>query len=158
MTTTATEKIPSSPAPIIPVKLVKLRVGKSVLSPMPGSQQVRNFYELEFDTSALELEKAREWAVQLISSWLPTPGSSASADAKQEVKQEIDFGAHVKQQFAKEFQDVLSFSEVRDFIIIKPKTFLGAENFAKIAAAVRGLGGEYVSQGRDSYFRVPKKT
>jgi hypothetical protein len=35
--------------------------------------------------------------------------------------------------------------------------FLGSENFAKIASAVRGMGGEYISAGKDSHFRVPKK-
>jgi hypothetical protein len=44
------------------------------------------------------------------------------------------------------------------FFIIKPKQFLGSENFAKIASAVRGLGGEYVSQGRESHFRISKAT
>ena len=51
----------------------------------------------------------------------------------------------------------LSFDEKDDYIIIKPKQFLGSENFAKIASAVRGMGGEYISAGKDSHFRVPKK-
>ena len=51
----------------------------------------------------------------------------------------------------------LSFEEKGDYIIIKPKQFLGSENFAKIASAVRGMGGEYISAGKDSHFRVPKK-
>jgi len=50
----------------------------------------------------------------------------------------------------------LSFEEKGEYIIIKPKQFLGSENFAKIASAVRGMGGEYISAGKDSHFRVPK--
>jgi len=42
------------------------------------------------------------------------------------------------------------------FYIIKPREFLGSENFAKIAGAVRAMGGEYVSQGRASHFRISK--
>jgi hypothetical protein len=34
---------------------------------------------------------------------------------------------------------------------------LGSENIAKIASAMRGMGGEYISAGKDSHFRVPKK-
>ena len=59
--------------------------------------------------------------------------------------------------FPEELEARLSFEEKGDYIIIKPKQFLGSENFAKIASAVRGMGGEYISAGKDSHFRVPKK-
>jgi hypothetical protein len=52
---------------------------------------------------------------------------------------------------------LLNIEERNDYIIIKPRQFLGSENFAKIASAVRGMGGEYISAGKDSHFRVPKK-
>jgi hypothetical protein len=63
----------------------------------------------------------------------------------------------IQMSFPEELESRLSFEEKGDFIIIKPKQFLGSENFAKIASAVRGMGGEYISAGKDSHFRVPKK-
>lgn len=63
----------------------------------------------------------------------------------------------VRMSFPEELEARLSFEEKSDYIIIKPKQFLGSENFAKIASAVRGMGGEYISAGKDSHFRVPKK-
>lgn len=63
----------------------------------------------------------------------------------------------VRMAFPEELEERLSFEEKGDFIIIKPKQFLGSENFAKIAAASRGMGGEYISAGKDSHFRIPKK-
>ena len=63
----------------------------------------------------------------------------------------------VRMSFPEELEARLSFEEKNDYIIIKPKQFLGSENFAKIASAVRGMGGEYISAGKDSHFRVPKK-
>jgi hypothetical protein len=63
----------------------------------------------------------------------------------------------IRLSFPEELESRLSFDEKGDYIIIKPKMFLGSENFAKIASAVRGMGGEYVSAGKDSHFRVPKK-
>ena len=63
----------------------------------------------------------------------------------------------IRMSFPEELEARLSFDEKGDFIIIKPKQFLGSENFAKIASAVRGIGGEYISAGKDSHFRVPKK-
>jgi hypothetical protein len=63
----------------------------------------------------------------------------------------------VRMSFPEELEARLGFEEKGDYIIIKPKQFLGSENFAKIASAVRGMGGEYISAGKDSHFRVPKK-
>jgi hypothetical protein len=64
----------------------------------------------------------------------------------------------VRLAFPEDLETLLSFQEKGDYIMVKPKQFLGSENFAKIASAVRGLGGEYISAGKDSHFRVPKKT
>jgi hypothetical protein len=64
----------------------------------------------------------------------------------------------IRLAFSEELEALLSFQEKVDYIIVKPKQFLGSENFAKIASTVRGLGGEYISLGKDSHFRVPKKT
>jgi len=63
----------------------------------------------------------------------------------------------VRMMFPEDLDNMLSFEEKPDYVIIKPKQFLGSENFAKIASTVRGLGGEYISAGRDSHFRVYKK-
>lgn len=63
----------------------------------------------------------------------------------------------IRMSFPEELETRLSFEEKDEYIIIKPKQFLGSENFAKIASAVRGMGGEYISAGKDSHFRVPKK-
>ena len=63
----------------------------------------------------------------------------------------------MRMSFPEELESRLSFEEKGEFIIIKPKQFLGSENFAKIASAVRGMGGEYISAGKESHFRVPKK-
>jgi hypothetical protein len=63
----------------------------------------------------------------------------------------------IRMSFPEELEARLSFEEKGDYIIIKPKQFLGSENFAKIASAVRGMGGEYISAGKDSHFRVPNK-
>ena len=63
----------------------------------------------------------------------------------------------IRMSFPEELESRLGFDEKGDYIIIKPKQFLGSENFAKIASAVRGMSGEYISAGKDSHFRVPKK-
>jgi len=63
----------------------------------------------------------------------------------------------IKMMFPEDLENLLSFEEKEDYIMIKPRQFLGSENFAKIASVVRGIGGDYVSAGKASHFRVPRK-
>lgn len=62
----------------------------------------------------------------------------------------------IRMLFTKELEALLTFEEKGDFIRITPRQYLGSENFAKIASAIREAGGEYISAGKDSHFRVPK--
>ena len=59
--------------------------------------------------------------------------------------------------FPEDLRSVLSFEQKADAVIIKPRQFLGSENFAKIVDIVKQQGGEYVSQGKQSHFCIPKK-
>ena len=63
----------------------------------------------------------------------------------------------VRSSFPMDLADLLTFEDRPDYIVIKPRQFLGSENFAKVASKARDLGGEYISAGRDSHFRVYKK-
>jgi hypothetical protein len=63
----------------------------------------------------------------------------------------------IKMMFPEDLENLLSFEETDQYVVIKPRQFLGSENFSKIASIVRGVGGEYVSAGKASHFRVPKK-
>jgi len=81
----------------------------------------------------------------------PAPMSVTPLDTSK--KRSLD---DIRMSFPEELESRLDFEEKGDYIIIKPKMFLGSENFAKIASAVRGMGGEYISAGKESHFRVPK--
>lgn len=65
--------------------------------------------------------------------------------------------ADIRTVFPKELESMLFFEDTGNYIMIKPRQYLGSENFAKIASLVRGEGGEYVSAGKESHFRVPKE-
>jgi len=62
----------------------------------------------------------------------------------------------VQAWFPKNLEEMLTFEDVGDYIRIKPRQYLGSENFAKIASIIRDNGGEYISAGKESHFRVPK--
>lgn len=59
-------------------------------------------------------------------------------------------------EFPTDLADMLEFEETEKFIIIKPRRYLGSENFAEIASIIRDAGGEYISSGKESHFRISK--
>jgi len=60
----------------------------------------------------------------------------------------------VKALFPKDLEELLTFEQKDTYVQIKPQTYLGSENFAKIASIVRDAGGEYISAGKESHFRL----
>jgi hypothetical protein len=85
----------------------------------------------------------------------PTPQTPAQTSPEAPGKQKsLD---DIRMSFPEDLENLLNFEEKTDYIMVKPRQFLGSENFAKIASAVRGMGGEYISAGKDSHFRIPKK-
>ncbi len=62
----------------------------------------------------------------------------------------------VRMLFSSDLEEMLSFEESEDFIVVKPRGFLGRDKFSKIASIVRDAGGEYISAGKGSYFRLPR--
>ena len=85
----------------------------------------------------------------------PAPNIQAPAPAVS--GQKLRTVDDIRMSFPEELESLLGFEDKGDYIIIKLMGFLGSEKFAKIASAVRGMGGEYISAGKESHFRVPKK-
>lgn len=87
----------------------------------------------------------------------PTAAPAAPAPVKTEVSEKETSIEDIKMMFPEDLENMLSFEEKEDYIMVKPRQFLGSDNFAKIASIVRGMNGDYVSAGKQSHFRVPKK-
>jgi hypothetical protein len=115
--------------------------------------------KLEFSVRATvedeaELSIAKTHLEGLIDGWLtaslqtPPPANPAQTvvSAKQKLGPEI---------FPEDLRKLLAFEERDGFLVIKPKGFLGAEVFAKVAEVIKSYNGEYVSAGKSSHFRVP---
>ena len=58
--------------------------------------------------------------------------------------------------FPKELADQLTFEETDNYIVIKPRQYLGSETFKKIYDIINSAGGEWISAGKESRFRVKK--
>jgi len=65
---------------------------------------------------------------------------------------------HAKTLFPEALRDLLSFEQQGDYIVMKPRQFLGTENFSEIIRIVQGNKGDYVSAGKESHFRIPVPT
>ena len=87
----------------------------------------------------------------------PAPALSQPVPGAPQPQEKSKMMEDVKMMFPEDLESLLSFEEKDDYIMIKPRQFLGSDNFSKIASVVRGAGGEYVSAGKASHFRVPKK-
>jgi len=64
---------------------------------------------------------------------------------------------NLKKHFSKDLISLIRFNEKDTYTMISPLQFLGSDNFAKIASIVREMNGDYVSAGKNSHFRIPKK-
>lgn len=85
----------------------------------------------------------------------PKKGKTPPEPKKEETQvAEIE---NVRSLFPKNLEDLLSFEATDKHIIAKPRTYLGSENFSKIASIVREAGGEYISAGKESRFRIQRE-
>ena len=66
----------------------------------------------------------------------------------------------LKEKLGPELADMLEYdvSSSSNFIVVKPKKFLGTENFKIVCAKVKELGGDYIPAGKDSRWQLPKLT
>jgi hypothetical protein len=134
------------------------------------SQYIGNkTYQIEAAISKDFLDEERKFIDGVLNRWAstmptaatvpPATGAPAQGTAKPAtaaVPAPAGTVAAVKKALG-DYVDKLNVVDKGDYIVVSPKEFLGSENFATVASIVRGLGGEYISAGRDSHFRVYKK-
>jgi len=91
-----------------------------------------------------------------VSQLAPSPSAPAPAPEAPHAEKPLSID-DVKMMFPEDLEGLLNFEDKGEYIKITPRQYLGAENFAKIAQIARGAGGDYISAGRDSHFRIPKR-
>jgi len=91
--------------------------------------------------------------------WLWQSGSTVGRKLKGKAKAPAsqDNAQNIAEKFPEDLRGILSFECQANAIIIKPRQFLGSENFAKIATIIKQLKGDYISAGKESHFRIPLK-
>jgi len=61
----------------------------------------------------------------------------------------------VKERFLDKWVERIDFSHQENFIIVKTKQYLNTDDFEELRAIINDFGGEYVSAGKDSHFKIP---
>jgi len=102
-------------------------------------------------------EDLAEISKHLKATGAPAPAPVAVSPAAPTPTARMRSVADIRPIFPKELESMLTFEETGKYIVIKPRQYLGSENFAKIASLVRSAGGEYVSAGKESHFRVSRE-
>lgn len=76
------------------------------------------------------------------------------AEPLRDLERNVD---QVQAAFPPDLAEMLYFEFTDEWILVKPRQYLGSDNFRRISAIVRDvLNGEYVSGGKDSHFRVAR--
>jgi len=121
---------------------------------------------LEYSVKAVveddaEAQVAKATIEGLIDGWLsnvtspkPQVQQQPQVQTPQPVQEQLE---KLKKPFG-DLADLLSFTVKDGKVLVKPRQFLGAENFSKVANVVRGLQGQYISEGKNSRFELPLPT
>jgi len=133
------------------------------------------FFSREFDDSVTPIEVGFQAVRDQMNQWVmeevkrlsvgmskpAKPEATASVPAeepKPKPPKPIVTAEQVSASFPPDLVKLLCFESTDEYVLIKARHYLGPDNFRKIAAAVKDqLGGEYVSAGKDSHFRIPLK-
>ena len=90
--------------------------------------------------------------------WAFSAASGLIGSLKKAEETGRDILERAERMFPNELLDKISLELTDRHVIVKTKQYLGSKLFRELAEIVRDkLGGEYVSAGRDSHFRIPIK-
>jgi len=99
----------------------------------------------EFETLLAEVSRTLKELAEAIDRYLE---KNLPAEARLEI---------LKEKFPEDLKKLVKFETADNRVVVKPRSYLGRENFSKIAEIIKKAGGEYVSAGKESHFLVPKR-
>lgn len=113
----------------------------------------------EIRDGASKIQQACEQLIGIFSQQAPTPPAPSPPEPSTPAPAPAPLSTldEFKKRVGEELLGLLEIQEEEDAYKIVPKRFLGSENFIKVATAARAVGGDYISAGKDSHFKIPKK-
>jgi len=110
----------------------------------------------EFDDSVTPYEMGFTMVKNKVEAWIRKEIINFSE--VQVVKQPVTVDV-VSKIIPMDLRKDLYFEDTGNYVLIKSRRYLGQETFKKIAEiVVDQLGGEYISAGRNSHFRIKKRS
>jgi len=121
----------------------------------------------EYDDSITPFEIGFKLTRDKVKAWIKEEAGKISSVSKPLEKNKIEISKQempraitiesVSKAFPQELKSKLYFEDSGNYILVKALKYLGSETFKKVADIVKGqLGGEYISAGQDSHFRIRK--
>jgi len=112
----------------------------------------------EFDDSVTPVEAGYTSVRDQVEAWIRETGkvSGESREKPAEVKPTVTVDS-VAKKFPQELKNQLFFEESGEYVVVRARKYLGQDDFKRIAEIIRSLGGEYISAGKDSHFRIKKE-
>lgn len=122
-----------------------------------NAKEAQTAHHLDRIATALEKTVNKPSSMGVSSSTPKPPATPVTKAVSKPTSAPSSFLDEVKSAFSTDLQELLKFEDMGGWIRVAPRRFLGSDNFAKIASVIRSLGGEYISAGKDSHFKVTKK-
>jgi len=136
-------------------KIVKLAIGKGHTLPQGKEAWERSYYEITVETTEENIQATKDWAETLIDAWLkPTPATVTPAATKQTTDPSKSLLDKIKEATPAHIAENLSFELKDKYVILRGKKMLPSEDFRQLLDIVKSLGGEYISAGSNSHFKI----
>jgi len=107
----------------------------------------------EFDDSVTPVEAGYAFVRDQVEAWIREETGEGRVEKPAEAKPTVTVES-VAQAFPKELKSQLYFEDAGEYVVVRSRKYLGQEDFKRIAEIVQRLGGEYISAGKDSHFRI----
>jgi len=120
---------------------------------------------LEYSVKALveddEVQVAKATIEGVIDGWLsnvtlPKPQVQQQAPTQPGAQPKKRTAEEVKKAIPEDLLGLLRVEEGAEYIVLTPRQFLGSEIFSRVMECIEPLGGQYVSAGRGSHFRIKR--
>jgi hypothetical protein len=137
-------------------KIVEIQISKGKTVQTSEKECVKVEYSLKAMVEAEEeVAVAKAHLEGLVDAWLSSVTELEKLIEKASQAKPQKTSTEIQNAFPKELRELLEFSEFSEGFAIRPKQYLGSENFARVVEVVKGLGGQYISKGKESHFEVP---
>lgn len=112
----------------------------------------------EFDDSVTPVKAGYTLVRNQVEEWISEETGKISRESEKPTEEKpIVTVDSIAKKFPRKVKSQLFFEDAGEYVVVRARKYLGQEDFKKIAEIVRSLGGEYVSAGKDSHFKIPRK-